>query len=279
MVAGQNRKMNYSTGSLNTNCGATKATPREFFETMNGLCLPRPIAQGIYYTPSTATEEAAADCTRTPVAPQRVMTSTSSPPMRSSFPSPVSFECTIHSLPDFNVSATPTLSPPTPVTDDFGLPLQPPLNSSGIDQNPDPSAQPAQLPQQQQYIDEKIIRSQFQAKHGEQIGIISPSPVTNNNVDLLQKNILRLEKLEKAIQYLVTYGLSCDELLEWLDDPRSYHEVYEQSLMKCVKAVYINSPNFGPWTGLKVLETIQKNGRYMSAGARGEKETDKHKAE
>ncbi|ORZ22972.1 hypothetical protein BCR42DRAFT_126989 [Absidia repens] len=199
---------------------------------MNGLCLPRPIAQASVTTEKTAVDNA-------PMAPQRVMASISSPHILSGFPSPVALESTITSLLDLSLLTTPTLSPPTSVTDDFGLPLQPRLNAAVVDQNSKSlaylPAQSARPPQQQQYIDEQLIRSQFQAEHGGQIGIVSPPSMTNNNEDVLQKNILRLENLEKAIQYLVTYGLSCDELLEWLNDPRAYNAVYEKPLMKCVK--------------------------------------------
>lgn len=88
--------------------------------------------------------------------------------------------------------------------------------------------------------------------------------LNKNGIESANKTLLKLNKLEKEIRELSTYGSACDELHTMFEEKELFTEANETGLMKCVAAVREKANDYGPWSGIKVLKQAKGNSSLLS---------------
>jgi hypothetical protein len=87
---------------------------------------------------------------------------------------------------------------------------------------------------------------------------------------IYERNNIRLRQMEAEVRQLETYGGACDELLEWLSDPRAYNPYNEKALLGCINAISEKAMDYGPWSGMEILKDAnQKCTNGLSEKGRG----------
>lgn len=87
---------------------------------------------------------------------------------------------------------------------------------------------------------------------------------------IYERNNIRLRQMEAEVRQLATYGGACDELLEWLNDPRAYNPYNEKALLGCINAISEKAMEYGPWSGMEILkEANQRCTSGLSEKGRG----------